>query len=176
MNKINRLIFLLLAVTSLTACGVPKEQQESKSEETTSINQNAPYQVNETRWNNLFYMCQCFDPFLNVTIDVKGGGMIMFGKEEERGDLTIKISNGQVYVDGYQDYYYVFKGNSYNEQTGKHTLHVYQEDINEVGTWIDSGEGEMALCDAIGGFATAGMSTRDLDYKKLECSVKRLTV
>ena len=164
MNKVNRLIFSILACFSLTACFSPKNVNESSKQDATIANTNTDYQVDENIWNDLFEHCQCLNPFSNFTVSVRNAGKLLYGNTDVN-NVSIMFANGEVYVDGYRDEYYIFEHGS-NEASGYYNVKMYREDLNEItgNSWEFAGEGEALISDLLGIYVTICFTVKSLTY------------
>lgn len=146
-----------LSILVFTSCTPRKNPDPSQKEE-----KSYKTEVTSDEWNEELTNQKALDPFANCTINVKNGGKLAFGNSES--DLTIKISNGYVYIKASSKYvYYV----ATSETTGVYNIEQYEGYTNtETGEviWEQEASGEIDSLAFIAFYATPAMRIQNLIY------------
>ena len=146
-----------LSVILLTSCFQAKSNK--------SVNK-----VEEKTWNELFQEEKALDPYGNFSITIKNGGKICFGNQSDP-DVIVKVSNGNIYVQGYQDNYYVVPTDSYDAEQGvykdiKWYYTYYVDDAINNKVWHDNGLVTFDSLAFIAYYATPALQIKNLIYDK----------
>lgn len=160
MKKI-ALILGTLSILIFTSCSPVKRNDSSKN-----IEKSYSTEVSSDEWNEQLVNQKVFDPFGNVTINVKNGGKLIFGSDNP--DLIIQISNGNIYIQSLSKYaYYVVPSNLYDASTGTYYVEQYSgytdPETGEV-VWSNEGSVEFDSLAFIAFYAAPAMRIQNLIY------------